>query len=37
VKPLDFFVPMVEEVFARKAYDPEVLQAGIVKGLGRKI
>jgi predicted HD phosphohydrolase len=32
-KPLSFFEPMVEEVFARKAYDPAVTQAGIVKGL----
>jgi len=24
---------MVREVFARKAYDPAVLQAGVVKGL----
>ena len=32
-KPLAFFAPMVEEVFARKAYDPAVVQAGVVKGL----
>lgn len=25
--PMDFFVPMVEEVFARKAYDPAVIAA----------
>ncbi len=27
--PLDFFAPMVREVFARKAYDPAVVRAGI--------
>ena len=32
-EPLAFFEPMVREVFARKAYDPDVLQAGMVKGL----
>ena len=32
-EPLESFEPMVREVFARKAYDPAVLQAGIVKGL----
>jgi predicted HD phosphohydrolase len=32
-KPLDFFVPMVKEVFARKAYAPDVIQKGVVKGL----
>ena len=32
-KPLEFFAPMVAEVFARKAYAPEVIQAGVVKGL----
>jgi predicted HD phosphohydrolase len=30
---LQFFVPMVEEVFARKAYDPAVTQPGVIKGL----
>lgn len=30
---LDVFEPMVREVFARKAYDAAVLQAGVVKGL----
>jgi predicted HD phosphohydrolase len=30
---LSFFVPMVEEVFVRKAYDPAVIQAGVIKGL----
>lgn len=30
---LDFFAPMVKEVFARKAYDPSVIQIGVVKGL----
>ena len=28
MKPLDFFAPMVHEVFARKAYDPAVIRAG---------
>ena len=32
-QPLAFFTPMLESVFARKAYDPQVLQAGVVKGL----
>lgn len=32
-RPLDFFVPMVREVFARKAHAPEVIQKGVVKGL----
>ena len=26
--PLDFFAPMVREVFARRAYDPEVIRPG---------
>ena len=26
--PLDFFAPLVEEVFARKPYDPEVIRPG---------
>ncbi|QIE45365.1 HD domain-containing protein [Pseudohalocynthiibacter aestuariivivens] len=26
--PLEFFAPMVEEVFARKPYDPDVIQPG---------
>jgi len=30
---LDTFEPMVREVFARKAYDPEVICAGEVRGL----
>ncbi|MTH98102.1 HD domain-containing protein [Roseibium sp. RKSG952] len=30
---LSFFEPMVEEVFARKAYDPEVVRKGVVAGL----
>jgi predicted HD phosphohydrolase len=30
---LDFFVPMVREVFSRKAHDPAVVQTGVVKGL----
>ncbi|MFT5502689.1 MAG: putative HD phosphohydrolase [Gammaproteobacteria bacterium] len=32
-KPLSFFEPMVEQVFARKAYDPAVVQSGVAKGL----
>jgi predicted HD phosphohydrolase len=31
--PLDTFIPLVEEVFARKAYDPEILREGYVSGL----
>ncbi|MFT3986849.1 HD domain-containing protein [Aestuariivirga sp.] len=30
---LDHFEPMVREVFARKAYAPEVTQKGVVKGV----
>ena len=30
---LEFFEPMVREVFARTPYDPEVVQEGMVKGL----
>ena len=30
---LAFFTPMVNEVFARKAYDPAVLQSGSYRGL----
>ena len=32
-EPLEFFEPMVREVFARKAYDETVVQSGVVKGL----
>lgn len=32
-EPLETFEPMVRRVFARKPYDPPVLQAGVVKGL----
>jgi len=32
-EPLAFFAPMVREVFARTAYDPLVMQKGVVKGL----
>lgn len=32
-EPLEFFAPMVEEVFARKAHDPAVMQIGLVTGL----
>ena len=31
--PLDTFIPLLEEVFARKAYDPEILREGYVSGL----
>ena len=31
--PLESFTDDVREVFARKAYDPAVVQAGVVKGL----
>ena len=33
VLPLEFFEPMVREVFARKAHNPDVQQKGVVKGL----
>jgi len=32
-EPLEFFAPMVERVFARRAYDPAVIQGGMVLGL----
>lgn len=32
-EPLEFFAPMVKQVFARKAYDPDVICEGIVTGL----
>lgn len=32
-QPLQHFEPLVREVFSRKAYDPAVVQAGVVKGL----
>ncbi|MEZ5537410.1 MAG: hypothetical protein R3F02_17540 [Thiolinea sp.] len=32
-QPLEFFAPMVEEVFARPAYDEAVLQPGVVSRL----
>jgi len=32
-KPLEYFEPMVREVFARKAYDPGVMHEGKVTGL----
>jgi len=31
--PLETFVPMVKEVFARKAHDPAVVQKAVVRGL----
>jgi len=30
---LDYFIPMVMEVFSRKAHDPAVQQKGVVRGL----
>ncbi len=32
-EPFEFFAPMVREVFARKAFAPEVIQSGVVRGL----
>ena len=32
-EPLEFFAPMVREVFARTAYEPSVVQEGVIKGL----
>jgi predicted HD phosphohydrolase len=32
-EPLEYFEPMVRNVFARHAFDPEVLQPGVVRGL----
>ncbi len=32
-EPLEFFEPMVRQVFARKAYDPEVIREGHAEGL----
>jgi predicted HD phosphohydrolase len=32
-EPLSFFAPMVRQVFGRKAYDPAVIQKGVIKGL----
>jgi predicted HD phosphohydrolase len=32
-KDLSFFVPMVKEVFARRAYDPDAIRKGVVIGL----
>ena len=29
IKPLEFFAPMVREVFARQAYDPAVINKGV--------
>jgi predicted HD phosphohydrolase len=28
-KPLDFFAPMVREIFARRAYDPAIINKGV--------
>mgnify|MGYP000597014266 CR=1 FL=1 len=33
---LEFFVPMVNEVFSRKAYDDAVIKKNVVKGLPKK-
>jgi predicted HD phosphohydrolase len=33
MKPLEYFEPMVREVFGRKAYDPEVMREGFVSPL----
>jgi predicted HD phosphohydrolase len=35
-EPLDFFAPMVRDVFARKPHDAAVIQAGVVKGLPQR-
>lgn len=35
-EPLSRFEAMVREVFARKAYDPAVLEPGVVRGLPKK-
>ncbi len=32
-KPLQYFEPLVREVFARKAYDPAVIREGMVTGI----
>ncbi|NCX84621.1 MAG: peptidase, partial [Rhodobacteraceae bacterium] len=32
-KPLEYFEPMVREVFSRKAYDPAIIQDGVSIGL----
>jgi hypothetical protein len=32
-EPLATFAPLVREVFARKAYEPAVLQPGVRRGL----
>ena len=32
-EPLEFFEPMVRELFARKAYDPKIICSGEVRGL----
>lgn len=32
-KPLEYFEPMVKEVFCRKAYDPDVIREGFVSRL----
>lgn len=32
-EPLEFFEPMVKEVFSRKAYDASVTQPGVAKGI----
>ena len=37
VKPLEYFEPMVREVFARKAYDPAIIREGEAIGLDHLI
>jgi len=32
-EPLEFFEPMVQQVFGRKAYDPDIIRAGVTLGL----
>ena len=34
--PLEHFAPMVEELFARKAYAPEVIQPNVVLGIPKR-
>ena len=32
-KPLEFFIPMVKDIFSRQAYDENVIEAGVVRGI----
>jgi predicted HD phosphohydrolase len=34
-EPLEFFEPYVRRLFARKPYDPTIMEPGFVKGLPR--